>query len=193
MQDCLTDFLAEKGVDVASFDTRFIWKPESTGNAESAERIDLRTIIEDPFIIDPDPEADPGSSGYTGENGDGEGPRGGGGAEEGEGDSEDEGCTIDFETEPGARCSGEERGQGGNGHTVVSTSATATISSSRSASSVGFNRTFTATVSTTGAGSKYSGGVYTPQASSFSSSGQRGNVEWAVGLLVLLASLGSFL
>ena len=94
MHDCLTGFLAENGVNVASFDTRFIWKPETTGNAEIGERIDLRAIIEDPFVIDPDPEADPGSSGYTGENGDGEGPRGGGGAEEGEGDGEDVGCTT---------------------------------------------------------------------------------------------------
>jgi hypothetical protein len=63
---------------------------------------------------------------------------------------------------------------------VVSTSATATISSSLSASSVGFNGTFTVAVSTTGAGSKSSGGMYTPQASSFISSD---GVEIFLGLL----------
>ncbi len=111
-QECLTGVMAEKGVDVASFDMRFIWKPESTGNAGSEERIALRAIIEDPFIVDPDPEADPGSEGYKGANG--EGPREGADAEEGEGEGEDEGFISYLGAEPATGCPGEERGQGGN-------------------------------------------------------------------------------
>jgi hypothetical protein len=167
MHDCLTGFLDldEKGIDVASFDMRFFWKPESTGNAESGKQIDLRAI--DPFIIEPD-EAEPGSLA-------GEGQEGGGGAQRGQGSGEGEGCTSYTLTELGAVCAGGEGGQGGNGQPGVLTS------------------NFTATVSTTGAGSRSSGGASTPQDSSFVSSGQRGNVEWAVGLLVVLASLGCFL
>jgi hypothetical protein len=172
MHDCLTGFLDldEKGIDVASFDMRFFWKPESTGNAESGKRIDLRAI--DPFIIEPG-EAEPGS--LAGEGPEGEGSEGGGGAQRGQGSGEGEGCTSYTLTELGAVCAGGEGGQGGNGQPGVLTS------------------NFTATVSTTGAGSRSSGGASTPQASPFVSNGQRENVEWAVGLLVVLASLGCFL
>ena len=186
MHDCLTGFLAEKGIDMAGSDVRFIWRPESSGNDESGHRIDLRAIDADPFIIEPDSGAEPGSVA-------GEGPRGGGGAQRGQGNGEGEVCTRYTLTPLGAVCAEWEGGQGGNGHPVVLTSATATISSSLSASSVASNGTFTATVSTTGAGSKSSGGVNIPQASSFVSSGQKGIGEWAVGLLVVLATLGSFL
>ncbi len=64
------------------------------------------------------------------------------------------------------------------------TSATATINSSLSAFSVGSNTTLRVIVSTVGTGSRSPGGVYTPQASSLISSGQRRNFEWAVGFLV---------